>query len=93
MSKIVTKYYLGVQDFGEFEVDQQTWVYAERSAGFRPRYGRPDSEPCTGGFSSGPFIGRIKHHKVEAVVEGESVRLQLTPDPNTGREWIEGQPF
>lgn len=78
----VTRYFLGIRDLGEFEVSKAKWVEAERACGFRPRYGRPDTEPCTGGFSSGPFQGRIKHEKLvklteEAVVVGhETVPLR-----------------
>ena len=102
MNTYITRYFLGIQGLGEFEVDKAKWVQAERACDFRPRYGRPDDEPCTGGFSKGPFVGRIKHEQVPTTVPTEpaidpvrelAAKARLVPDPASGREWIEGQPF
>lgn len=65
MSSYITRYFLTLEGVGTFEVEKEKWVKAERTAGFRPRYGASDSEPCTGGFSSGLVSGSIKREKVE----------------------------
>lgn len=63
----VTHYFLGLKGLGEFECDKAKWVEAERSVGFRPKWGACDTEPCTGGFSSGLIVGRIVHQVVQEV--------------------------
>lgn len=94
MTAYITRYYLGITGLGEFECDKKKWVEAERAAGFRPRYGASDAEPCTGGFSTGPFTGRIQHEKVPDTVPTEPA-IDTVKDlaATAGREWTEGQPF
>ena len=43
------------------EVTKEHFVRAERRAGFRPKHGLPDDEPCTSGFSNGQVKGRVSY--------------------------------
>jgi len=58
------KYFLTLGDQPEKEVTKETWVKAERQAGFRNTTGESD-EPATGGFSSTigeePISGRLSY--------------------------------
>lgn len=54
------KYYLkGNWESGWTEVTKDDWIRAERSAGFRSKFG--DDHEATGGFSGGGISGRIEY--------------------------------
>lgn len=93
MDTYITRYFLGIEGLGEFEVDKAKWVQAERACGFRPRYGRPYDEPCTGGFSKGPFTGRIQHDKIATPEEVFGAEAVTRVKDLTGRTWKEGDLF
>jgi hypothetical protein len=40
------------------QVTKEQFVRAERRAGFHPKHGMSNSEPCTASFSSGSYNGR-----------------------------------
>ena len=60
-----TRYFLSVDGIEgikpyETEVTKEHFVRAERRAGFRPKHGLSDDEPCTAGFSNGQVKGRVE---------------------------------
>lgn len=60
---MIAKYFIEHTLFGEKEVSKEEFIKAERSAGFRSKFG-PDNL-ATGGFSSGDISGTIKYVKEE----------------------------
>lgn len=57
------KYFLEFQGMKK-EVTRAEWIQAERSAGFRSKFG--DDSEATGGFSSGGVSGSIEYVKTES---------------------------
>ena len=56
---MMTKYYLkGEWEDKWTEVTEEEFIKAERSAGFRPKYG---DGVATGGFSNGSISGRVEY--------------------------------
>lgn len=54
-------YFLEHPIFGKKQVTKEEWIQAERSAGFRPKYG--GDGPATGGFSGNGISGSMRLQK------------------------------